>query len=307
MACGVFIPRAIRTLVLAVCLLLVPGSSLWAAEPARRIVSLDWGLTETLLALGVVPVAVADVPGYRGWVVEPALPEGVVDLGSRFEPNLEQLQQLKPDLILATPYQNPLKPLLERIAPVETIAIYEEDASGRDNGNHPLERAIAATRHLGSLINRQSEAEALIANTDALFTAARQRLETAGAEAHRPLYIATSVDERHVWLYARNSLFQDVFDRLGLSNAWQAETNFWGFSSAGYDELADAPEARLLLLRPLPSGVEASLARNPLWNALPFVRAQRVALIDPVLMFGTLPASGRFARLLVLTLTGAPL
>src|ERR1041384_69600 len=34
-------------------------------KPATAVVSLEWGLTENLLALGVKPVGGADVPGYN--------------------------------------------------------------------------------------------------------------------------------------------------------------------------------------------------------------------------------------------------
>jgi len=33
-----------------------------------RIAVIDWGLTETLLGLGVTPIAVAQTEGYRRWV-----------------------------------------------------------------------------------------------------------------------------------------------------------------------------------------------------------------------------------------------
>ena len=48
------------------------------AAPARagtpRVVSLDFGLTETLLALGAAPVGMPGPAQYRQWVIEPVLP-----------------------------------------------------------------------------------------------------------------------------------------------------------------------------------------------------------------------------------------
>src|SRR5690606_1148688 len=43
-----------------------------------RIAVIDWGLTETLLGLGVTPIAVAQTEGYRRWVMQPELPASVV-------------------------------------------------------------------------------------------------------------------------------------------------------------------------------------------------------------------------------------
>lgn len=87
-----------------------------------RIAALSWEVTEHVLQLGITPVAVADAADYRTWVVNPTLPETVPNAGTRGEPNLELLAQLRPDLILITPLLADIRDKLERIAPV---AIYE--------------------------------------------------------------------------------------------------------------------------------------------------------------------------------------
>ena len=127
------------------------------AKPLR-IVCLDDGLADTLLMLGVTPVAVADREAWEKWVVEPKLPPEVADIGTILEPNLEFLQQLLPDIILSIPYLDGIKPLLELVAPVTTIGIYTPDGQ-------PYQRAIEATRQLAMLVDRESEGEALIAAT----------------------------------------------------------------------------------------------------------------------------------------------
>ncbi|MFC3320487.1 MULTISPECIES: hypothetical protein [Mesorhizobium] len=65
-----------------------------AAAKPLRIVCLDDGLAETLLMLGVSPIAIADRDVWETWVVEPSLPPDVVDVGTLLEPNLELLQEL---------------------------------------------------------------------------------------------------------------------------------------------------------------------------------------------------------------------
>ena len=52
----------------------------------QRVVALEWLPAELLLALGVTPYGVADIPNYRLWVNEPALPASVIDVGLRPEP-----------------------------------------------------------------------------------------------------------------------------------------------------------------------------------------------------------------------------
>lgn len=58
-----------------------------AAIDPNRIVALEWLPVELLLALGIVPYGVADTINYRLWVSEPPLPDSVIDVGLRTEPN----------------------------------------------------------------------------------------------------------------------------------------------------------------------------------------------------------------------------
>ncbi|MBE3968330.1 Fe(3+)-hydroxamate ABC transporter substrate-binding protein FhuD, partial [Vibrio parahaemolyticus] len=46
-----------------------------ASVDLKRIVALEWLPVEQLIALGVMPYAVADVPNYRLWVDYPPLPD----------------------------------------------------------------------------------------------------------------------------------------------------------------------------------------------------------------------------------------
>ncbi|WP_342634035.1 hypothetical protein [Mesorhizobium waimense] len=50
-------------------------------------------MAETLLMLGVSPIAIADRDVWETWVVEPSLPPEVADVGTLLEPNLELQQQ----------------------------------------------------------------------------------------------------------------------------------------------------------------------------------------------------------------------
>ncbi|WP_292623403.1 ABC transporter substrate-binding protein [Mesorhizobium sp.] len=267
--------------------------SMVEAKPLR-IVCLDDGLAETLLTLGVNPVAIAGRDVWENWVVEPPLPPEIADVGTLLEPNLELLQQLAPDIILSMPYLDGIKPLLERVAPVTTIGLYTE-------AGQPYQRAVEATRQLARLVGKESEGEALIAATDAYFSEVRRELAPLSA---RPIYVVSFLDPRNVRVYGRKSLFQEVFDRIGLRNAWAGETNYWGFSTVGIDGLATSSDARLAYLEPLPEGAGGTLTESPVWNAMPFVRNRSIMRLPAVLMFGALPSATRFARVLAKAMTG---
>ncbi|TGS53917.1 iron-siderophore ABC transporter substrate-binding protein, partial [Mesorhizobium sp. M1D.F.Ca.ET.183.01.1.1] len=108
-------------------------------------------------------------------------------------------------------------------------------------GGQPYRNAVDATRKLASLVGKVEEGEALIAATEAYF--AKVKLQLAPLSA-RPLYVVSFMDPRNVRVYGQKSLFQEVFDRIGIRNAWTGETNYWGFATVGIDGLATDDDAR---------------------------------------------------------------
>ncbi|WP_276559505.1 ABC transporter substrate-binding protein [Aeromonas salmonicida] len=272
-----------------------PASQSAATDTARpsehtqvpRIATVDWTIAETLLALGVTPLAVGDVSAYRAWVGEPLLPADVVDIGLRAQPNRELLAELKPDRILISPLAAPLAPTLSRIAPVQSIALYDPQTD-------LWQRLHEATLTIAALVNKTAEANVLL--TD-LNRDLEQMKQTLPAELP-PLLVVQFIDERHVRVFGRHSLFEAVMQRLGLRNAWQGETNAWGFSVASLEQFLSIPEARLVVVDPIPVGVSERLQEPGLWQHLPLVQQAPVSHLSAVWSFGGVLAARRFATLL---------
>ena len=61
-------------------LLLKMNTARAAAIDPHRIVALEWLPVELMMALGVTPYGVADIPNYNLWVNEPKLPDSVIDI-----------------------------------------------------------------------------------------------------------------------------------------------------------------------------------------------------------------------------------
>ncbi|OAL58880.1 hypothetical protein A6R74_08365 [Halomonas sp. ALS9] len=71
----------------------------------------------------------------------------------------------------------------------------------------------------------------------------------------------------------------------------------------GIDALYDYPEAALVVVEPVPAGVEDTLAKSGLWQHLPSVKNANLLRLPPVWSFGALPSAQRFARELVAALS----
>ena len=257
-----------------------------------RLACLDYGLAQTALALGLVPVGLPDPGGYRSWVIEPALPPGVTDLGARTRPNLELLAALAPDAILSVPDDDPVLPQLRRVAPVLRLPL---------QGSSPWDLAVAASHQVGVLAGRTAAAGRLVADTEDRLSAVRAGLEGRNLP---PVLVASFLDPRHLAVYGATGIVGATLDRLGLRNAWTGVTGRWGSVVVGLDQLAANRDAVLFIIEPLPPDARTALDGSPLWHALPFVRANRVGLLPPVLMFGSLPAATRLADLLAPRLAG---
>lgn len=251
-----------------------------------RVAILDWGLTTSVLSLGLVPVGMAEIALYRRWADDFPIPPGVQDVGLRTEPNLEVLAALKPDVILTTPFSESVRPLLERIAPTRSYATYTP--SGR-----PLLRSMEVLREISIITQTEVQAEAVVAHAEKTFAALRRDLDGYRVP---PLLLAGFMDGRHVRIYGADSLFGNVLDRLGLKNAWNRPTNFWGFSLVGTHELAAHADAQLFAIEPIPADAPLSRSGSGLWQSLPFVRSGRVGTLPTCWAFGDVSTAVRFAR-----------
>ncbi|RUU79541.1 ABC transporter substrate-binding protein [Mesorhizobium sp. M7A.F.Ca.MR.362.00.0.0] len=287
----IHLPNRRQVLALAAAALLPPVA---ARAAAMRVAAIDWGMLETLLALGIEPVAATELIQFRKIAVEPAVPQSVTDLGLRGAPNYELLRIVAPDVIVISNFYEYQRPMLERIAPVFAQTVYEA-------GVPPYVLAEAATLALGEKLGRQAEAERYADETADEIARLRGTLPRASG---RPVFVISLGDSRHFRAFGRDSMFGDVLTLLGLVNAWTDETSYSAAAPVGLEALARVPEASILIVSPLPADVGRSLPTNALWNALPAVRQNRVAVLEPVNHFGCLPSARRFARLATAALAG---
>ncbi len=292
-------PRLHRRALLAAGLatLALRGASAWAEDSRAgelRVATVDWALLETLLGMGITPVAAAELVLFRQVAVEPPVPASVIDIGLRGAPNFEALRLAGPNLILSSNFYVEMEPKLRLIAPVETLSVYR-------TGRPPYGEAEAAAQRIGALTGREDAARALIDAVADQIGAFRRRLAPL---ADRPLLVLNLGDARHFRVFGADSLFGEVISRLGFANAWDGRTSYAASAPIGMEALARFPEAFLVILRPVPPDAARVLSTSVLWNALPNVRARRFAVLDSVDPFGGLPTAARFARLLAAALLG---
>lgn len=129
---------------------------------------------------------------------EPALPESVIDVGLRTEPNLELLTQIRPSMILYSEGYGPSVAKMSRISPLLGFGFSSEQGK-------PLTSAQASVMKLADALNMKAAGERHLAE---LAQFIQQEKITLQPYTERPLLLITLVDSRHVLVIGKNSLFR---------------------------------------------------------------------------------------------------
>ncbi|CUB05460.1 ABC transporter substrate-binding protein [Marinomonas fungiae] len=254
-------------------------------QPPQRVITLDWALTETALSLGIEPLGVADAQGYQEWVSFPVLPNSSVDVGARSEPNLELISQLKPDVILISPYLLPALDKLQKIAPTLVFGIYE-------GNKQPIANAQQVTLAFGQLFDRQAQAQAVIEQTSQILSQNGARLS---ATVNAPLLFLRVLSPQTLRIHGQGAMVNDTIERMGLKNSWQEKTNVWGFSTAEVAQVAAHQSAKAMLFGPLKASEKEAFFASPLWQAMAFTRTDNVYELPAIWTFGGLISAQRFS------------
>ncbi|HCM0842568.1 TPA: iron-siderophore ABC transporter substrate-binding protein [Vibrio parahaemolyticus] len=242
----------------------------------QRVVVLNWDILEQVLALDIEPIAAPNLPGYRQWVVNPYAPESIEDIGTRAEPNLEKIASLKPDVILAASPQQDLIPLLRQIAPVVYLPNFSQNEAA-------AQTAIKHFRTLGALFDKQELAEQKLAQLNDSFKQLRDKIRQHYSVPLDVLVMRFSTPNS-VLLSTENSTTDYVVEQLGLTNPIQVSARAWGIKQDRINRLQNLEQSYVLYVQPFPQ--ESKLNSSPLWQAMPFVKKQRVNSVRAVWAYG---------------------
>lgn len=257
---------------------------------ATDVVSLEWGLTENLVALGVAPAGQADVEGYNTWDTSAPIDADTPDVGMRGEPSLDAISALEPDLVVTTTDvpENVIEQI-EKIAPV--LALRGSD------GADPLGYMRSTLTTLSEVTGTQETATKVLDSFDAKLTEGAEALDAAGLAGAEFTMADGWITNGAVSIrmYTPGSYFGAIGEELGLVNAWtEGGDPDYGLAQTDVEGLAALGDVQFLYVAndsdadPFADG----LAENAIWEQLPFVVAGDVhRLPDGIWMFGG-PLSG---------------
>ncbi|WP_076413404.1 iron-siderophore ABC transporter substrate-binding protein [Shewanella sp. UCD-KL12] len=246
-------------------------------EIPTRVAALNWDVAEQVLALGITPIAMPDIDGYREWVMKPAVPDSVLNIGTRVEPNFQRLAALKPDLIIIASPQLDLLPRLEQIAPVLFYQTYSEH---HDNA----QAAIDNFKLLAKALGREQFAEARLAEMGRKIDKMRLQLEQAYAGNLPKVTSFRFASMTSIYQFGDNSTAQYALSLLGIEPAIEQSRTQWGARQKRLKDLHYIDDGIALYFKPFAQ--EAELESSVMWQAMPFVRGKRMNSIEPAWNYG---------------------
>ncbi|GAB2480044.1 siderophore ABC transporter substrate-binding protein CdtB [Promicromonospora xylanilytica] len=251
------------------------GRTVELDKPAERVAVLEWQQTEDLLSLCVNPVAVADIEGYTTWNDAEELPEGVTDVGTRGEPNLDALYATDPDLVVIEAYT----PDDEIIAKLEAYDVPVLATKGGD-GADPIANMFSTFDLIAEATGRTERAETVTEEFEQHVADAAATIEEAAPEHTEFVYFDGSVDGGNVALrpFGQGSLVGELGEELGLTNAWKGEVDpAYGLGQSDIEGMTKVGSATLLRTGTKEGEDDwaTELVKNDVWANLPAVAEDR--------------------------------
>ena len=239
----------------------------------------DWGVAATLTAMGYPPIATGDVRVYSQWVDDPKLPDSVVDLGIRYQPNAELIAQMDVDLVIDNFFYEHIRPMYGD-TPAVSVTFMSEGPTAK------WEDFAKPTRELGELIGQPQAAEQYLVNVQAQLKAAGSSVAANHPKLNK-LAIVQFADVNNLRMYSHNSLFQVALNNMGLQLEAIGDGNTWGFVPIHLGDLAklDA-DTCLIVIEPVSPMLQAELADNLVWQRLGFGKSRCMAVVEPTWIYG---------------------
>jgi len=185
------------------------GREITLSEPAARIVALTAADCEILCALGCEDALVG-----RGEYCD--YPASVLDkpsVQSGYETNIEQIIALQPQVVLmATMAQT-----VEQVEALENAGIKVVVSDAQD-----IEGVYYAIRMIGTLMGKDAEAEALVADMQNAFAGIADKAENTG----KTVYFEVSPLQWGLWTAGKGTFMDELATLCGLTNAF-ADLDGW--------------------------------------------------------------------------------
>ncbi len=252
---GEFEPRTLRDFI---------GREITISEQPQRVIGMSASINEMLFAIGVTPAGVTAGMDY------PPAAASLPTFGSGYQPSLEALAALEPDLIIGNAQLNmQILGQLEAIAPTfMMMTLVPEDIP-------------ANVRTLGTLTGHDTEADFLASAYEGYLSMAASA-GSAHTDGPSVLIIVGTLDVPN---YGKTATYLGAMAAtLGATNIADDKEDagpFPGYAQLSIEEILDAdPDYILTITRGAPTPMADTMQGDPVWSSLTAVQEGRAVELD---------------------------
>lgn len=231
----------------------------------KRVVTLEYSFVDSLAALDIKPIGIAD--DNKNNILIKAIADKVGDytsVGTRSQPNLEVISSLKPDLIIADLKRHKaIYEELSKIAP--TIVLKSLESSYDEN--------ISSFKTIAKAVGEEAKAEARLKEHNDLIDSKKTEL---AFDSNKTVLSAALRDNFNA--HASSSFDGQLLEKIGMKNAIQ--NNDSPYAELTLEQLVQINPDVLFLMKSEDKTILEDWQANPLWKDLKAVKSNQVFIVD---------------------------
>ena len=230
----------------------------------ERIVAMEFGFTDALVTLGVQPVGVADDgdPNLFMDAVRNQL-TNYQSVGSRYEPNIELISSLQPDLIIVDLNKHKEAfPQLKSIAPLLVLDDFQAD----------YEQMLKNYGIIAKTVGREEEGAKRLEQHAAYIEDAKRRIKSSDLTV-----LPAVVNPNGFFAHSDHSYSGSFLASLGFEDPVKDEASY---PQLTLEQLTETNPGALFLMPTEEVTIVDEWKKNPLWNKLDAVASERVFTVE---------------------------
>ncbi|WP_282938581.1 Fe(3+) dicitrate ABC transporter substrate-binding protein [Paenibacillus sp. RC67] len=230
----------------------------------ERIVTMDFSFTDMLVTLGVQPVGIAD-DGSKDLFMDAVKSQlkSYTSVGSRYEPNIELISSLKPDLIIVdiNKHKNAL-PQLKAIAPILVLNDFQADYE------QMLKNYIITAKAVG----KEAEGKKRLEEHQAKMEAAKKKIKNANLTV-----LPAVVNPTGFFGHSDHSYSGSMLKMLGFNDPLKSDT---AYPQLTLEQLVETNPQALFLMPTDKVTIVNQWETNPLWKKIDAVAKNKVYMVE---------------------------
>ncbi|OPH59372.1 ABC transporter substrate-binding protein [Paenibacillus ferrarius] len=230
----------------------------------ERVVAMEFGFTDILVSIGVQPVGVADDGSPDLFMDSVKSKLGAYkSVGSRYEPNIELISSLKPDLIIVdiNKHKNAIEQL-KGIAPVLVLDDFQADY------NQMLKNVAIISKAVG----KEEEGKKRMAEHQATVEMLKKKLGSTNLRV-----LPAVVNPKGFFAHSDHAYSGSFLAMLGYTDPIKNAT---AYPQITLEQLAEANPQVLFLLPTEKETIVKQWETNPLWQKIDAVANKKVYTVE---------------------------